>query len=93
MSVSGCLKHASITATGHVQMSAPMRAASTMWRGRGAGDENLGAEVEVAEDVDDLLDQVHPVGGDVVEPSDERADVGGADFGARTAPASPRRST
>ena len=33
--MSGCLKHGSITAAGHVQMSAPMRAASTMcigWR-------------------------------------------------------------
>ena len=30
MSVSGCLKHASITDAGHVQTSAPMRAASTM---------------------------------------------------------------
>ena len=30
MSVSGCLNSASITAAGHVQMSAPIRAASTM---------------------------------------------------------------
>jgi hypothetical protein len=30
MSVSGCLNIASMTAAGHVQMSAPMRAASTM---------------------------------------------------------------
>jgi hypothetical protein len=33
MSVSGCLNIASITVAGHVQMSAPMRAASTMWMG------------------------------------------------------------
>jgi hypothetical protein len=28
----------------------------------------------------DLLDQLHPGGGDVVEPADERADVARADF-------------
>ena len=33
MSVSGCLNSASITAAGQVQMSAPIRAASTMWMG------------------------------------------------------------
>ena len=33
MSVSGCLKHCSITAAGTVTTSAPMRAASTMWIG------------------------------------------------------------
>ena len=33
MSVSGCLNICSMTAAGHVQMSAPRRAASTMWIG------------------------------------------------------------
>ncbi len=33
MSVSGCLNSCSMTAAGHVQMSAPRRAASTMWIG------------------------------------------------------------
>ena len=63
-------------------MSAPMRAASTMCIGlRGAGDEHLGRELVVVEDLDDLLDQVHAGRRDVVEPADERADVGGADLG------------
>src|SRR5688500_3480952 len=33
MSVSGCLKHCSMTAAGTVTTSAPMRAASTTWIG------------------------------------------------------------
>ena len=43
-----------------------------------AGDEHLGRELEVVEDVDDLADQVHAGRADVVEPADERADVGRA---------------
>ena len=43
MSVSGCLKHASMTDAGHVQMSAPMRAASTMCM----GDRTLATRISV----------------------------------------------
>src|SRR5687767_4332033 len=46
-----------------------------------AGDEDLRRVLEVVEDVDDLADQGHPGGADVVEPADERADVAGADLG------------
>ena len=82
MSVSGCLNSASITAAGQVQMSAPMRAASTMCIGcRASSDEHLGLEVVVVVDLDDLADQVHARGRDVVEPADERADEGRADLG------------
>ena len=82
MSVSGCRNMPSMTAAGQVQMSAPMRAASTMWMlCRTRGDEHFGRELVVLEDLDDLLDQVHAGGGDVVEPADERADVGRTDLG------------
>src|SRR5687767_12610438 len=46
-----------------------------------AGDEHLGRVLEVVEDVDDLADQGHAGGADVVEPADERADVAGAHLG------------
>src|SRR5688572_16830472 len=42
------------------------------------GDQHLGRVLEVVEDVDDLADQAHPGGADVVEPADERADIAGA---------------
>ena len=58
MSVSGWLNSESITAGGQVQMSAPIRAASTMCIGpRVAGDEDLGLEVVVLVDPDDVADQ------------------------------------
>ena len=82
MSVSGCLKSASMTDGGHVHTSAPIRAAWTMCIGLpGAGDEDLGLEVVVVVDLDDLLDEFHAVGRDVVETADERADEGGANLG------------
>jgi hypothetical protein len=46
-----------------------------------AGDQHLGTEFEVVEDIDDLADQVHAGRADVVEPADERADVGSARLG------------
>src|SRR5438128_5285912 len=45
-----------------------------------ARDEDLGREVVVRVDLDDVANQLHAVGRDVVEPSDERADVAGADL-------------
>ena len=49
MSVSGCLKHASITAAGHVQTSrAHARGLDDVHRMAHAGDEHLGREVVVA---------------------------------------------
>src|SRR3954453_12319937 len=41
-----------------------------------ARDEDFRGEVVVVVDLDDLLDQLHTVGPDVVEAADERADVG-----------------
>ena len=46
-----------------------------------AGDEDLGLEVVVAVDLDDVANQLHAGRRDVVEPADERADVGRADLG------------
>src|SRR4029450_12900424 len=37
---------------------------------------NLGPEIIVAVNLDDLPDEAHAVGGDVVEPADERTHVG-----------------
>ena len=46
-----------------------------------AGDEDLGGEVVVVVDVDDLANQLHAVGRDIVKPADERADERGAGLG------------
>ena len=82
-----------MTAAGQVQMSAPMRAASTMWIGVAQrGDEDLGREVVVVEDLHDVANQIHAGGRDVVEPADERADVGRADLGGEQRLGRARRS-
>ena len=57
-------------------MCAPSRAACCTWIGMAAaGDQHLGLERVVAVDLDDLADEVHAVGRDIVEAADERADV------------------
>ena len=46
-----------------------------------AGDENLGRELIVVEDLDDLVNQAHAGRRDIVKAADERADESRADLG------------
>jgi hypothetical protein len=50
-------------------------------RPAGRGHEDLGRELVVLEDLHDLADEIHARGGDVVQPTHERADVGRSHLG------------
>ena len=81
-SVSGCLKSASMTdGRARADVGAHAGRRHHVHRVPGARHEHLGLERVVPVDLDNLLDELHAVGGDVVEPADERAHEGGAGLG------------
>ena len=79
MLVSGWLNSWSMTRrrTGR-DVGAHLRRFDDVDRMAAARDEHLRRELVVVVDLDDLANEIHAVRRDVVEPADERADVGGA---------------
>ncbi len=80
--MSGCFSNCLSTENGAVMTSLPILRRLEEMHGRaGAGGEDLRLVAVVVVDGADVADDLHALGADVVEPPDERADVGRAGLG------------